>query len=171
MIAHDLWRRRFAGDAAVVGRRVELNGRPHTVIGVMPEGFSWPPATELWVPFVPETGMNRGYHLLQVVGRLKHGASIAATQDELSVIAAASAAAHPATNRDWGVQASSLLDATVGQADAIAVDSERRGRVPAVDRLRERGEPARRRARSRAGSSCRCARRSAPAAAASCSNC
>ncbi len=116
VIAHDLWRRRFAGDAAVVGRRVELNGRPHTVIGVMPEGFSWPPATELWVPFVPETGMNRGYHLLQVVGRLKHGASVAATQDELSVIAAASAAAHPATNRDWGVQASSLLDATVSQA-------------------------------------------------------
>ena len=116
VIAHDLWRRRFAGDAAVAGRRVELNGRPHTVIGVMPEGFSWPPATELWVPFVPESSMDRGYHMLQVVGRLKPGASIAATQDELSVIAAASAGAHPATNRDWGVQASSLLDATVGQA-------------------------------------------------------
>lgn len=116
VIAHDLWRRRFAGDAAVVGRRVELNGRPHTVIGVMPRGFSWPSAAELWVPFVPEPAMDRGYHLLRVVGRLRPGASIAATQDELSVIAAASAAAHPATNRDWGVHTSSLLDATVGQA-------------------------------------------------------
>ena len=58
--------------------------------------------------------MNRGYHLLQVVGRLAPGASVAAAQDELSAIAAASAAAYPDTNRDWGVSASSLLDATVG---------------------------------------------------------
>jgi putative ABC transport system permease protein len=115
VLGHDLWRRRFGGDAAAVGRRVDLNGRPHTVIGVMPEGFSWPPATELWVPFVPESGMNRGYHLLQVVGRLKPGASIAATQEELSAVAASSAAAYPNTNRDWGVSTSSLLDAMVGQ--------------------------------------------------------
>ncbi|MEX1995034.1 MAG: ABC transporter permease [Steroidobacteraceae bacterium] len=116
VIAHDLWRRRFAADTNVVGRRVELNGRPHTVIGVMPQEFAWPPATELWIPLVPEEGMNRGYHLLQVVGRLKPGASIAATEEELSAIAAASSSAFANTNKDWGVQVSSLLEATVGPA-------------------------------------------------------
>jgi predicted permease len=116
VIAHDLWRRRFGSDADVIGSRVELNGRPHSVIGVMPEGFAWPPATELWVPFVPEAGMNRGYHLLQVVARPKPGTSLEAVQDELTTIAEAAAREYPNFNKDWGVHVTSLLEATVGPA-------------------------------------------------------
>jgi len=116
VLGHELWRRRFGALQSALGRRIELNGRLFMVIGVMPEGFAWPAATELWVPFVPEQGMNRGYHLLQVVGRLKAGASVRAAQDELSTIAAAASNTYPATNRDWGVDARSLLDATVNQA-------------------------------------------------------
>jgi putative ABC transport system permease protein len=116
LIANDLWRRRFASDPSVIGRRVELNARPHTVIGVMPEGFAWPPATELWVPFVPEESMNRGYHMLQVVGRLKPDTSIGAVQDELTAMAEAAAREYPNFNKDWGVHVTSLLDATVGPA-------------------------------------------------------
>ena len=72
VLSYGLWQRRFAGDRGVIGRKVALNGRPHTVIGVMPAGFSFPERiTELWAPLVPEPGMNRGYHLLNVTGRLK----------------------------------------------------------------------------------------------------
>ena len=69
--------------------------RAHTVIGVMPPGFAWPEAAELWVPFVPEPGMTRGYHMLQVVGRLRPDATLSSARAELETIAAASAAAYP----------------------------------------------------------------------------
>ena len=116
VIAHDLWRRRFGSDPSVLGRRVDLNGRPHTVIGVMPEGFAWPPASEVWVPFVPEESMNRGYHMLQVVARMKPDAAVATVQDQLTRIAEAAAREHANFNKDWGVQVTPLLAATVGSA-------------------------------------------------------
>jgi len=114
LLSDRLWKRRFAASADVIGRTIALNGASHTVIGVMPPGFAWPDAVELWVPFVHEPGMNSGYHLLQVIGRLAPGTTLAASQAELTTIAAAAAAARPATNKDWGVQVASLLDYTVG---------------------------------------------------------
>jgi len=114
VLSHRLWQRRFGGALDVVGRRVELNGQPYTVAGVMPIGFAWPETAELWVPFVPQESMNRGYHLLRVVGRLAPGASVASANSELATIAANAAQAYPATNKDWGVQAASLLESTVG---------------------------------------------------------
>ncbi len=113
VLSHRLWQRRFGDAADVIGRTVSLNGVPHTVIGVMPPGFAWPEAAELWVPFVPEPGMTRGYHMFQVVGRLRRNATLSAARAELATIAAASASAYP-ENKDWGVQVSSLLEYTVG---------------------------------------------------------
>ena len=116
VISHRLWQRRFGSSPDVIGRRVALNGVSHTIIGVTPPGFAWPEASELWVPFVSEPGMTRGYHMLRVVGRLQPGATLPAARAELETIAAASAAAYPDFNKDWGVQVSSLLAATVGSA-------------------------------------------------------
>jgi predicted permease len=113
VLSYGLWQRRFGGDEAVVGRRVALNGQPSIVVGVTPSGFAWPPSAELWVPFVAEPGMNRGYHLLQVVGRLKPGATLDGARAELSTLASQAERAYPAMNKDWGVEAGSLLDYTV----------------------------------------------------------
>ncbi len=114
VLSHTLWQRRFGGDRAVLGRSVALNGRPHTVVGVMPAGFAFPEAiTELWVPLVPESGMNRGYHLLNVVGRLQPGATLEQARAELTAIAARSAAEYPEFNRDWGVDVTPLQDTVV----------------------------------------------------------
>ncbi len=105
VLSHSLWQRRFAGDRGVIGRKVALNGRPHTIVGVMPAGFAFPEKiTELWAPLVPEPGMNRGYHLLNVIGRLKADATIEEARAELTAIAARSAADYPETNKDWGVE-------------------------------------------------------------------
>lgn len=116
VLGHDLWRRRFDGAADVIGRRVELNSRPYTVVGVMPAGFEWPHATELWMPLVPEQGMNRGYHMLQVIGRMRREATLDAVRAELSTLAAASAIEYSGSNKDRTVQIDSLLQATVGSA-------------------------------------------------------
>ena len=74
VLAHRLWATRFGSDPKILGRTVTLDGRAHTVIGVMPKGFEFPPggrAEDLWVPLVvdPETAA-RGNHWLAVVGRL-----------------------------------------------------------------------------------------------------
>ena len=50
LLSHGLWVRRFGGDSGVVGRTVTLDGTPFTVVGVMPAGFSYPEARDLWVP-------------------------------------------------------------------------------------------------------------------------
>ncbi len=99
VLSDRLWKRRFGGATDVIGRTVALNGTRHTVIGVMPAGFAWPEAVELWVPFVPEPGMNSGYHLLQVVGRLSPTATLSAARAELTTIAAAAAAGGEAGNQ------------------------------------------------------------------------
>jgi putative ABC transport system permease protein len=116
VLSDRLWRRHFGATSNALGRTVSLNGVRRTVIGVMPPGFAWPEGVELWIPLVPEGGMNRGYHQLQVAGRLATGATLADARAELAALAARSANTFPATNKDWGVQVSSLLDYTVGAA-------------------------------------------------------
>ena len=50
MLSHEVWQTRYSGDAGVVGRAINVNGRPHTVIGVMPPRFAFPETQRLWVP-------------------------------------------------------------------------------------------------------------------------
>ena len=81
LLSYGLWRSRFAGDPGVVGRRISLDGQPATIAGVLPAQFELPslaPADFL-VPQrlnLPETISRRNATLLDVVGRLKLGASI-----------------------------------------------------------------------------------------------
>jgi predicted permease len=88
VIGHDLWRSRFGGNRDVVGSTVRIAGTPTTVVGVMPEGYAFPNAEQLWVPlraraadYPPGTGPS-----LLVYGRLAEGASVAQAQAELEVL-------------------------------------------------------------------------------------
>src|ERR1051326_7125422 len=67
VLSYGLWKRRYAGDTAIVGREILLNGEKHTVVGAMPQGFQFlDSAVDLWVPiaFDKETLANRGGHYL-----------------------------------------------------------------------------------------------------------
>lgn len=100
LISHDLWRRRFAGDVGIVGRRVMLNGVAFTVTGVMPPGFAFPrgaelPApfgfglrTQVWTPLVFDSSDTRNYGTmnLSAIGRLPSPESRLAAQSELGGI-------------------------------------------------------------------------------------
>src|SRR6185295_3620069 len=92
------WQRRFGGDPAIVGRRVQVNGQPTTVVGVMPAGFRllMPPdasvpddlqAWQLLNPGVP-TRAPRGQHFLRVVGRMREGVTVEQARREIESIAA-----------------------------------------------------------------------------------
>jgi putative ABC transport system permease protein len=88
VIGHDIWMRRFSGDPGVVGRTVRLGSKRWTVAGVMPEGFSFPAAHEIWIPLrVHAVGHGPGEAPgLLVFGRLDRDASKAQAQAELQAI-------------------------------------------------------------------------------------
>jgi predicted permease len=86
VLSHGLWRRAFAGDPAVLGTRVVIDGEPRTILGVMPPSFDiGNERIEIWAPLAldPASPGNRGGHFLYLVGRLKPGASLASARSEL----------------------------------------------------------------------------------------
>jgi putative ABC transport system permease protein len=94
VVSHGLWQRQFGGDAAIVGRSITLDGRPFTVVGVMPRGFTYPFGTDAWSalvplfagngrPELPDFLANRDAAALHVLGRLKPGVSVAAARADL----------------------------------------------------------------------------------------
>ena len=54
LIGHGLWQRDFGGAADIVGKAIRINGKPATIIGVMPPGFAFPVNDELWIPLYSE---------------------------------------------------------------------------------------------------------------------
>jgi putative ABC transport system permease protein len=100
VLSHKLWRERFAADPDVLGRVLELNGEPYTVIGVMPEGFAFPRAAEmpggftfakeveLWVPLalVPGPVLPAESSELAVVGRMRPGVTREQSQAEMDLL-------------------------------------------------------------------------------------
>jgi len=103
ILSHGFWQRRFGGDPAIVGQTVRMNGIPAIIIGVMPEGFSFPQTTDLWVPLVPTPSVlkreNRDTWF--AFGRLADGVTIETARAEIQTIAARIAAAYPLTNQDF----------------------------------------------------------------------
>lgn len=95
ILGHDLWSRRFAGDSALLGGTIRLNGVPFTVVGILPRGFHGLSGTaELWVPAVMSSQITYAEYVttnqsfISVVGRLKETASLSAARSELAVLGA-----------------------------------------------------------------------------------
>jgi predicted permease len=91
LLSWGLWKRRFGGDPAILNKTIQLDSRPFTVIGVMPDWFDFPdPSTQLWTPVYhdkPEDVMTSfSNHMFYVVGRLKPGVSAAQGVADLSII-------------------------------------------------------------------------------------
>src|SRR5499426_270762 len=124
ILSHGLWRRRFAGDPAVIGRSVTLDGQSHTVIGVAPAGFRFPDdETEIWKPiaFTAEqlSENERGSHYLSVIARMKPGVTIAQAQADMAALARRMQQQHPMyyeADSGWGTTVVSLREETVGDA-------------------------------------------------------
>jgi predicted permease len=121
-ISARLWRNRFADDQAILGRKIVINAEPYTIIAVMPDVIpEWMEpghvgAIEVWTPFpasdvLPES--SRGARGFGSLARIKPGVRLEQAQAELSTIAAAMAAAHPA-DYGVGVSLSRVADTRVG---------------------------------------------------------
>ena len=105
VLGYQLWQNRFAGDPKVIGREINLGGRVHTVLGVMPRGWKFPvqresvdyitPLVPVMATSMPTMFTRRGAHFLTVVGRLKPGVDFRQASADLKTIAAQLAQQYP----------------------------------------------------------------------------
>jgi predicted permease len=108
MLSDELWRRRYNGDPAIVGRAVTINAQPYTVIGVLPPRVKFPFLQNAWIPLAPMTERaTRESRDLEAFARLAPGRTLAHAREELGAIAGRLAAEHQA-NAGWGMQAEPL---------------------------------------------------------------
>ncbi|MEY2482104.1 MAG: hypothetical protein QOK24_632 [Verrucomicrobiota bacterium] len=117
VLSYPFWQRVFGGTRDVVGKSIQLNGEPYTVVGVAPVGFGLTSKVDAWTPmaFKPEETKNdaRGGHYINVVGRLRPGVTVAQARAELEVIAAQLAQQYPDSNKGWGIFLMPLQDYSV----------------------------------------------------------
>jgi putative ABC transport system permease protein len=95
ILSAGLWRSRFAANPGVIGRAVTIDGRPTTIIGILPATFHFPlqqPEPDVWMPRVFENPtlspakVHSGAGYLQVIARTKEGVSLTALQAEVRTI-------------------------------------------------------------------------------------
>ncbi|HWA28944.1 MAG TPA: ABC transporter permease [Lacunisphaera sp.] len=122
LISEGLWRRRYGGDPAVVGQKIQLNETNFLVVGVMPDGFRGiSDHAEVWMPMAmvdpmvaPEAWSRRGWRWHEAIGLLKPGATILQAQAELDTIAASIAKANPEDSNQYGARVIDLREELVG---------------------------------------------------------
>ncbi|HJS24246.1 MAG TPA: ABC transporter permease, partial [Pyrinomonadaceae bacterium] len=116
VISHALWQRRFGGTTDVVNRKITLNGRPSTIVGIMPAGFIYPRDAEIWSAFPLNADTQaRENRFVSVVTRLKPGVPLSQAQAELDTINQRLAQNYVDTNTGWGVQLLELRESLVGE--------------------------------------------------------
>src|SRR5689334_24456331 len=98
MLSYSLWQRRFGGNASILNQPIQLGTETFTVVGVMPDGFTFPRGaelpsglqfalrTELWTPLIFTEADRTAYGTLNMaaMGRLKPGATVAQTRADLT---------------------------------------------------------------------------------------
>jgi macrolide transport system ATP-binding/permease protein len=130
VFSHSFWQRRFAGDPAIVGRTVTLNGQAYTVIGVAPPGFRGTEPylnLDLFVPIMMQPSVTsggnrltvRGNSWLEVMVKLKPGATLDRAQAGFNLIATSLAATY-ADDKGRGVKLFELWQSPNGGGPAVA---------------------------------------------------
>ena len=123
IVSHRLWQERFDGAADAVGRSVVVEGRPHTVVGVMPAGFTLPydsfirltEPVDLYLPLALDDAdaQIRRFHSLRLIGCLKAGTALPQAQSQMDVVARQLEATYP-ENETWHLRLVPLSERIVG---------------------------------------------------------
>jgi putative ABC transport system permease protein len=117
ILSHGFWESSFGGDSEVIGSRLMIDGRPMTVVGIMPPGFAFPsPRVQLWKPFgmLPEDEGTRAGRWTSAVARLRDDLSIEQTQASLTGLAELLAQEYPETNTGFGIYIEPMQTTIVG---------------------------------------------------------
>lgn len=120
MITHASWITRFGSDPNILGRRIDLNGVPTSIVGVLPANFEFPPrgSAEFWLPVHPTQNQlaRKFYHWLDAIGRLKPGVSVAQASADMDRIARSFAPLDPRAHQNSTAMTPRLRDRIVTNA-------------------------------------------------------
>ena len=121
ILSHELWRRRFNSDPTILGRKVNLDAEPHTIVGVLPREFFFF-GNMLWVPgFSISELVNPASRTstVQCIARLSTHASLTQAQAEASTIDRQLQDADPQLNRDLALRVRPIREAWSSNADVL----------------------------------------------------
>ncbi|HEX7331303.1 MAG TPA: ABC transporter permease [Pyrinomonadaceae bacterium] len=130
LISYGLWQR-LNSDPNIVGKTVEVQGVKHTVLGVMPQGFEFPPQfrdqdqlqpkIDMWGPMRadPNNREGRGSHSIYTIALLKPGVSLEQARAEMTSIAGRLAQEYPGNNKDSSVRLIPLNEQVVGDVKPV----------------------------------------------------
>jgi predicted permease len=130
ILSDRVWRRRFAADPGILGRKIRLDSQPYTVVGVMPPDVEHPgneynpvaqgKTVDLWWPFSFEGNpAHRGSHYLECIGRLKKGVSATRAQAEMNAMIAQLAREHSGALDGWHALVIPLYQEVVGPTQRL----------------------------------------------------
>ncbi|MGA9770726.1 MAG: ABC transporter permease [Blastocatellia bacterium] len=118
VISYALWQRRFGGDQSLLGKPIIINGKDHTIVGIMPAGFRFYSQADLFVPIgVQDDAIWHARELhpgLQAIGRLKPGVTLEQADSEIVGIASALEKQYPDTNKGYSAGLVSMYEDMVG---------------------------------------------------------
>ena len=122
LLSEGLWKQAFNGDPEIAGKTIRINGKPRTVVGVMPAGFRFPESMGedlhkgLWLPIQATTEMqkDRGSHFFYIVAGLKPGVTRAQGEAELAAIAQHIHQIDPEKGKDIAFRIASYQEMLIG---------------------------------------------------------
>jgi predicted permease len=116
VLSYRYWKTRFGADPNVVGRTMNLDGEPYTIVGVMGAAMAKPSFAQIWIPMVltSSEASVRGEHHFLGVARLKPGVTMEQAQAEMNTISERLAQAYPEDDKGWGAVINPLREETVG---------------------------------------------------------
>lgn len=101
LISDGVWQRMFGGNPDILGEALLINDREVSIIGVMPDGFRFPTAQQLWLPHAPGDPSDHQRRYVRAVGKLAPGVDLATAQRQLSTLATEVAEIWPDTHDGW----------------------------------------------------------------------
>jgi putative ABC transport system permease protein len=116
ILSFKFWQTHYAADPGAVGKTINLDGDPYTIVGVMGPAMNKPGFAQMWVPqaLTPVQAAVRNDHNFLAVGRLKPGVTLEQAQSEMNTISHRLEQAYPADDKGWGAALHSLREETVG---------------------------------------------------------
>jgi putative ABC transport system permease protein len=103
ILGYSLWKNRYGGDLAILGRAIRIDDVSTVVVGVMPNQLKFPGEADLWVPMIPTGNLeNRDSRGLNVIGRLAPGATLTEARTEMSLLAKTLEKEYPKSNTGVG---------------------------------------------------------------------
>jgi putative ABC transport system permease protein len=122
LIGYEVWKTHFGGDRNVIGKTIRLNGKQTAIVGVMPSGWRFPEASDIWTPLqLDEKYYPRGEFKLAAFGKVKAGVSIVKARSELEAITARIAADHPDTNTGCSVRVKPFREEAVKESKSLTL--------------------------------------------------